>query len=199
MTVFKSAVLASVLALISLPVHAFSINFVHEGSGSGSIGGASFGASAFVITATADTANRQDIPLGIGGFFLEHLTASISISGMGVFEFITPTQTFLNTDLDLVGFMRTNFGPGSDLFNGPSGADFSGWDLISSIGPIAGSGRLQQWADSDVLTSGGVLAFADGTSDARFQATTGLPEPGTLSLFIIGLFGIAWIRRRKSV
>lgn len=140
--------------------------FVHEGQGSGTVDGVPFGVKspvAFVITAAADLANRVDISTG---FSLQHSTASITIDGVGTLQFVTPTRTFVNNELDLVGFSRAD---GSDLFNGPQDASFGTWDMTTSIGPIAGTGSLLQW-DSVVETDAGVLEFDDGPSPAIFTA-----------------------------
>lgn len=170
------------------------ITYVHTGSGSGSIGEVSFGALApvaFTINATGDTANVQSC--GGGCLFNDNLSASITIAGVGTFNFITPTRFFSN--VGIVGFSRAS---GSDLFNGPTVVS---WDMISSIGPVLGSGFLIQWGLSSVLTDGGTLFFNNGETNASFTATVGaqVPEPMTLWLVAMALlFSLGMARCRMT-
>lgn len=192
MNSFRTLLAVLLLAITGSAV-AVPITFIHTGTGSGSIDGAGFGASAFVITAFGDTNDK----LNQGGFadYINHLSASIFINGVGTFNFITGTRTFLNTQL--VGFSRA--GESADLYNGPDNVALLGWDMASSIGPVGGTGGLLQWLNSPVLTDGGQLVFDSGSSDATFQAIVGVPEPGTLVLLGLGLAAMGFGRRRKNV
>ena len=196
----RVVMLGSVLLVIAaVETHAVPIFFEHRGQGSGTINGNPFVNADFLISASADTANRQ-APNPIV-FFINHDAASITIDGVGTFAFITATRTFVNNDVSTVGFSRTS---GPDLFNGPFDASFATWDMLSAIGPHSGSGLLTQWGAGfgAVVTSGGVLEF-NGQSNVRttFQASLtpiiAAPEPATATL---GLFGIAGllIRRRRA-
>lgn len=163
--------------------------FTHDGNGSGTLDGEPFPPSDFVITAFADTDDRQSFS---GGWWIEHLSASIWIDGLGDLDFLSPTRHFVNNRNSIVGFSRGNHG--SDLFNGPTHPDFGTWDMLGPIGPISGSGYLLQW-DRDPLinTTGGILIFASGSSDATFTA---IPEPATLAIFVVGGMGLL-VRRRR--
>ena len=190
MNIPKSAAFAITLFFLSLSANAIPITYIHTGSGSGSIDGTSFGTRDFVITAFADTDDMRINSLG--NSIIDHLMASITITGVGTFDFITATRTFVVPGFQLVGF---GFALGPDLFNGPEDVEFVGWDLVSSIGPIAGIGNLLQW-DLGVLTDGGELRFNDGSSAATFQAV--ISEPGTLTLLSLGLLGLGLARRRNK-
>jgi hypothetical protein len=62
----KFIVTVFVVVLVSaLPALADPIIFTHEGNGSGTLAGNQFGASDFIITATGETGDRDDI-FGIG-------------------------------------------------------------------------------------------------------------------------------------
>jgi hypothetical protein len=132
------------------------ITFTHTGLGTGQIGPTSFTNANFTITETADTANRQSIG-GPVGFLIDDSSASIAISGVGTFTFLTPTLIFVNNTSTRVGFSRAD--TIIDLFDGPVNTVFATYDLTTSIGPISGSGTLQQWQFSPVNISGGSLGF----------------------------------------
>jgi hypothetical protein len=174
------------------------ITFIHTGSGSGTLGGAEFGAVAplpFTITATGDTDDRQTAPHGV--FFIDHLTASISIDGLLDSALLIETRTYVNNTIGSVGFSRAGVG-GFDLFNGPQIP--LPWDMLTTIGPISGNGFLTQWTSNDVLTTGGVLVFNQGDSSATFQAIVGepVPEPTTLTLLTTGLLAGLSARRWRQ-
>jgi len=185
------------------PASADPITFIHSGSGSGSLAGAPFDVSAFTITATGDTSSRTSGMLP-GIFFIPHDTASIDIDGVGMPIFTEDTLTFVNNGNEVVGFSR----PGSDLFNGPVDPAFAMWDMLSSIGPISGSGALMQWAPG-VQTDLGLLIFNDDGSmfdystwdiPTTFEAIVNpVPVPGAVVLGALGL-GVAGrlCRRRKA-
>lgn len=184
---------------VMLPIEAFAvpITFTHRGASSatGTLDGNAFTTAAFVIEAAGDTANRFAFA---GGFFIDHDSASITIPGVGQFDFITPTRTFINGST--IGFSRGSVG-GLDLFNGPTVNALAGYDLLSAIGPINGTAELLQWSSLPVVTSGGVLVFNDDTIQAKFRADLGGPvavsEPGMLGLIGFGMIAIGMARRRR--
>lgn len=189
----RGVVAAAAMLALTAAAQAVEIHYTHTGSGSGSLNGVAFGAAApvaFTITAIGDTANIASC--GGGCLYNDNLSASITIDGLGSFDFVTGTRYFYNSGVGLVGFSRAGVG-GFDLFNGPH---VVAWDMASSIGPIGGTGDLLQWGPSDevVNTSGGVLQFANGTSDSTFSAAV-VPEPSAAMLLVAGLLGMgAWRR-----
>jgi hypothetical protein len=189
---------AAATVLASLGASATPITFIHSGFGSGTLAGTSFTSTAFTITASADTANVQSCSGSCS--FIDHSSVSIDIAGLGVFDFLTATRTFFVDASDIVGFSRAGVN-GLDLYNGPINAALDGYDLVSSIGPVSGIGQLLQWTSGFgvVDTNGGVLVFANGSSDGTFQAITKgtVPEPGTLALVGTLLLGLAALRRRS--
>ena len=130
------------------------------------------------------------------GYQLAIDSASITINGLGTYQFLEPTYVFVNNMNEIAGFGQNNV----DLFDGPTTASFANWNMLSSIGPLSGLGTLTQWTSHPVLTTGGTLTFQHETNSTTFQATiTPTPEPSTLVLLIASVFGLlacAWRRRR---
>jgi hypothetical protein len=160
---------------------ALPVTFIHEGSGSGTLGGNAFNTN-FVITAQADTNARVTADPGI--YFIDHNAAQIALSGIGTFAFTSPTRTFVNNPNMIVGFSRANT-DGADLFDGPVNPSFATWNMLTSIGPISGSGELIQWTlagSSQVTTTNGVLIFNNAqVAMARVTARV-VPEPAAIFL-----------------
>lgn len=186
-------VAASVLALAA-PAAANQISFLYRGAGSGTIDGHAFTNAKFVFEAVGDTDDRTSFG---GGFSIFHTAAVIEIEGVGTFNLITGTRTFVNNSHDVLGLSRQS---GSDLYNLAAGEDIE-WDMLHSF-ELSGTGALLQWAKTDVLTSGGVLVF-DDLNDilAEFRAvvdSADVPEPAALGLFGLGLVGLGCMRRRRQ-
>ena len=200
----RSMSLIAFAGLVALSTHALAvpITLTHAGSGGGTLAGSAFANTGFTITATADTDNWASCG-GSTCNYLDHVSASIEINGLGTFDFVTLTRTFVNNNI--VGFSRGG-SLGSDLYNGPNDVAIGGWDRMSDIGPIAGTANLLQWLGEDVITSGGVLVFdGDSVLDASFSAAIGdpttpptIPEPGSLALVLTAVAGLIGRSLRRA-
>ncbi len=187
--------LSLVVLALAVSLSAASIQNTFTGSGSGSIGQTSFSDAAFTIVALGQTSGVSALTFG-NGYALEHQSASITIEGVGTFDFLTPTRTFVNNDVEAIGFAR---GPdGTDLFNFDTVPGADTWDMLSSFSH-SGFGFLLQWADTPVNTTGGVLVFeSNGEVMGSFTSTVGgeIPEPSSVLLVSTAGLAFFFLRRR---
>jgi hypothetical protein len=186
---------AMVVMSFSADVFADIITVTQTGIGTGKIGTTTFANYPFTIISVGNTDNlatdsqANSIPNG---------TATITIDGLGSYQFLTPTRTFSNFVTMTPGF-SSGASHGPDLFDGPTNAVFSNWHMLTSIGPITGLATLLQWSNSPVQTSGGTLVFNNASSvPTTFQAVV-IPEPSTIALLLAGAACLLAfeVRRRK--
>jgi hypothetical protein len=146
----------------------------------------------FTITGSGDLA----IVDFTGGHFVVHDIASIDISGLGTFDFVSETQTFVNNSSGLVGFSRA--APvGTDLILGPSSNVFDSWNMQTDIATVSGSGKLVQWLSPEVNTTGGILVFNTEITTTSFSATV-VPEPASTVLLWCGASLLLLRRPRRG-
>jgi hypothetical protein len=185
------------------------IRFLHRGVASGallSLDGSSpritFGPSSFTIDAIADTDNRRTLRLGgVGdgyGYDIQHASVTITIDGVGSFDLLVPTRTYvIHGDGDArVGFGMIGSIAPPDLFNGPMVSGLAGWDMTTSIaGEAAEGARVFQWDAAQVRTTGGRLMLDFQSSAAwQFEAVV-VPVPGAVC--VLAAFGVVTARRRR--
>lgn len=190
---------AAATALAS-DLYAAPIQFTYTSVSSGTIGELSFASVDVTIVAHGDTSNRQE--LGDDGYYVEHAAASVVLDGIGTFEFLTNTQTFISTDGEYLAFMRSP--PQSRnlvaMLLAPAAEP---WDMQKSFGPVVGgptigTGVFMQWTiDPPIMTSGGRLQFFGPRGPTgTFQATV-VPEPSTIALGALALVGLLAFPRRR--
>lgn len=183
------------LAAVVSVAQAAPITFIHTAvDGSGSIGQIEFIRKDITITAIGDTTARVDIA---DGYAIEHISASIEIQDVGTFDFLVPTRTYVNNANPSAGFSRSTDGGefGTDLVDSGEDPSLTPWDMLSSIGPVPGSGGFLQWEALDILTSGGVLFFNNNSGlGGTFEAIV-IPAPASAGVLALAGFGV--IRRRR--
>lgn len=188
---------ASLALLATARVQAGTITFTYRATGSGSIGATAFSDKQFTMTAVGSTDERFAWPSG--GYTTPIETASISIDGVGTYSFSTALAAFVNNTSKTCGF-RAAVWPNVDLCYMPSTSALSTWDMLASIGPIAGTSTLLQWSNQTISTTGGQLIFRTASpAGSSFQAAlTGAPEPSSLVLLSVGSVAfLAYTRRRR--
>lgn len=177
------------------------VRLVYSGRGAGTLDDVPFSETEFTITAISYGSDRT----GNFGFY-EHTDARIGIAGVGDFDIVSATSTYLNFAPqvvpipDLPRYIYSIFLSDRDLVSltsGPYSRDQSFWE-DNSFGPVTGDGRLLQWdlpGSPSILTSGGILRFSDGEATLTFSATI-IPEPSTLIYVLLIMVGYGYRIRR---
>lgn len=171
------------------------IEFTYGGTAQGRLNGVLFGASSFTISAWGETDSRRVLHGGDGpeGYSIEHQSARIEIAGLGLIHFVSPTRTFVNNQMGVMGFSRGGEA-GIDLYDGPTSDAFRAWDMTRSVGPVSGTAELWSWLSPPVFTDRGILyLFNDLSVAGTFSATVPAPGAGALA----GLCVCVLVRRRR--
>jgi hypothetical protein len=165
------------LAIFSANAYSNAITFTYTGSGSGTVGSASFSNAAFTISAVGDTANRQSFNInGNTGFFIDDSSVTISIAGIGVLQVTTATRAFVNNTISEIGFSRAGIN-GSDLYTFTQVPGANTWDMLSPFALYTGVAGLLQWdLQPNINTNLGVLMFNSGPSNGTFRAAGSRPD-----------------------
>lgn len=192
--IFLSALKTIVPVLLfstAMQASAALVTSIHSGLATGSIGGESFEAY-FAITAISDTSTITSC--GETCLSNINLSTTIFIDSVGTFSFLTPTSYI--SDESGIAFARAD---GTSLFESSTDA---AWNMASTLPPVIGVSSLLQWTLSDVVTTGGVLVFDEGTTPSAFTATVAdvceVPLPAGAWLFGSGLIGLVGVARRKA-
>jgi hypothetical protein len=189
----KRVLVFCALAAIAVPVFGGPITYTYDGSGAGTLNGQQFN-GAFTFTAQADTSNITPWADAGGGPQNTHLSATLAIAGLGVFDVLTPSHTWLAQNC--CGGLGANLSSNWITLSTPAFVSV-GYGLDTSFGPIVNTAPSNVNQFNGVSTSGGILNF-QSIETVTFTASTGpgVPEPGTLSVFVGGL-GLILFRVRS--
>jgi hypothetical protein len=190
-----SVTLFMLVGLLARPAQAQNILYTFSGVGAGDLDGADFGATDFVVSIFADTANIQELNPDV--FSIPNLTGTIDITGVGLLTFTQPLYVFNNQPAEVVGFGDAQRADLIDL--GLLGVGLDTYQLDTAFGPITDpTPFFSQFVDAG--TSGGPLTFTS-MRDGTFTATLvgqAVPEPGTLGLLLTAGLSGSFVARRRS-
>lgn len=195
---FFQFVQASVLlaAATALPLAAAPITYTYAGTGSGTLGTQSFLDAAFTFTAVADTANIVPWVNAGGSPRNPHLSATITIAGLGTFAVTTPSHTWLAETC--CGGLGEDLAVNWVTLDTPSFHSI-GYGLATNLGPIVDNSPSDVDQFNGVQTAGGVLSFTSISSITFTAATNDVPEPGTWTATALGclLLFVRFAQRRN--
>lgn len=202
------------------------ITYTITARATGTIGGSAFTNALVQVTASGDTANVVSLLSGGYEYFVNvPSTTTVTIAGIGtatvtggsepgvspnpvgVFSFPTPISlapAFPVQPYVVIGTLDNPPALSSFTAFGLAGSNaLLGYDLRTSIGPIAGiPGGVDYAQGLFIHTTLGNLSFTEviaPTSEGTFAATEEAPEPSSLLLTSIGLCGaVAAGRVRRS-
>ena len=176
-----------------------TISYELTGIGDGTLNGAAY-SGPFQIVAIGQTSGVQEITSPANIFFngadpfgvsIGPLDITITLLGIGSVNVTDPAYVFYVPSPNVAGFGASTDGDFLDVVS----PLLSGYDLASSIGPLA----VDVAYTGSVNTQYGVLTFND-VSGAQFSSVA-IPEPATWIMMLAGLGVIgaaARMARRKA-
>jgi hypothetical protein len=177
-------------SFLTVPLAAESITYTMTGTLTGTLDGTPFFDKAFTFVFDANTADITSPDPGV--LFDEASSTSTSIAGFSAGDFTQGIAVAAVPSLGRVGFADPSNTDESLVIEN---SGFDGWNLATTVGPFEESGAALG-STGDFSTSLGTLVFFGGAENVSFSATVAaVPEPATIGLIALSLFGIA-LRRR---
>lgn len=190
------------------PAKAAPITFTFEGITTGYFETrpeyTTFNSAEFRIVATADTANIQSVQFasGVTLLSLDTDTATMSIDGVGLFEFTLGTRVYIRRRNDplsseppyVLGFGREGIN-GDPVFQFAN-PEWATYDLATEFDPWSVTLSLQACCGALPTTFGGLSGLNFSVADVTFAAN--IPEPSTYALLLFALAANAAVTRRRT-
>ncbi len=194
----KSFALLAAIFMLSAHSYAIPISFVFEGVGSfevdDGITDQTYSDVSFQFFGTGDTENRGSYA---NGFDLVLDSLTLDIGGVGLFDIVSATSVFLNTDFQVFGLSDdVNAVDLILFFNVPALATY---DLLSPLGPIDNADAF--FSEFPILiASGGESIGFDDSVDATvsFAAVTAVPDSSVSLIGSLTLVTMMLLRRRRK-
>jgi hypothetical protein len=173
--------------LLAAAAQASPITYIFTGVGSGSLDGQSFEDATFSVSLLADTTT---VSVGASQASNAATTTDFTLGALsgtfdGVQNSIIENTGSFGASFPIIVFGQSQSAAPFFVAEGLSNAAFPTYDLTSAFpltsGPVSFDVQTFQ-------TSAGDLTF-DGISSLSFQAVTGVPEPATWSLMLVGVLG----------
>lgn len=215
MKLLRFVVLPTALS-VGASASAAEIVYTLESFAEGAIGGQSF-IGVVTVEGRADTLSQQPCAnngtIVAGCFRVANDSLSIYIDGLGTYDVLGPSISFVNNSANIFGFSQltetVNTFAFVNIAQGPSipapTTVFATYDGISDLGPVGTNARFNMFFAPGFSTSGGTVIFNPSvqTRDAFFTARLvngAVPEPTTWALMLLG-FGFvgAAMRTRPQV
>jgi hypothetical protein len=165
------------------------IDYIFNGTAAGTLGGQAF-SGLLTLTATGDTG---DVTLAGSLYRNATVTTVIDIPGVGPVTVTGPDYVFDSQSSSKIGYGVSGIPSCCDIIQFIDPA-YATYDLQSAIGPLAYPTDLSIVDWMDVPTSGGLLTLTRFETNS-FQAA--VPEPGIGALFLGGLAGLGFLRRKR--
>lgn len=188
------------------PLHAAPIVYTANSIASGTLGGVPFLNALVTVTLVGDTSGVVEwAPSYLPGVLFNEGSATVTVDGVGTATFNDPNG-YATLQFPGLGLFIAQFDNAEQTsFTGILGlsTDSLSYDLQSAFGPLTGVGiGVATHPDGSFVeysTTSGALQLTSGGDQATFAAAvaaTPVPEPGSLSLFVLGAFGAIAARRR---